>query len=74
MSLLLPYATTGWSLIAGWCVIGVTPRGQPQTPAMRLPHGGEGLRARRMTVWWTCRKPFMRRQCPANYCATSCSI
>ena len=45
MSLLLPYATTGWSLIAGWCVIGVTPRGQLQTPAMMLPHGGEGLRA-----------------------------
>jgi len=27
VSLLLPYATTGLSLIAGWCVIGATPRG-----------------------------------------------
>jgi hypothetical protein len=39
MSLLLPYTTTGVSRIAEWCWIGATPRGQPQTPAMRLPHG-----------------------------------
>src|SRR5207249_8354918 len=39
MALLLPYATTGLSLIAGWCVIGAPPRGQPRTPATRLPHG-----------------------------------
>src|SRR5713101_7292314 len=39
MSLLLPYATTGLSLIAGWCLIGATPRGQPRTPALMLPHG-----------------------------------
>src|SRR6266568_5968717 len=30
-----PYVTTGWSLIAGECVIGATPRGQPRMPAMR---------------------------------------
>jgi len=42
MSLLLPSATTGVSLIAGWCVIGATPRGQPRTPALMLPHGCEG--------------------------------
>jgi hypothetical protein len=50
MSLLLPYATTGLSLIAGGCLIGATPRGQPWTPAMMLPHGCQGLRVRRMTV------------------------
>ena len=32
MSLLLPSATTRGSLIAGWCVIGAPPRGQPRTP------------------------------------------
>ncbi len=50
MSLLLPYAPPGLSCIAGWCLIGATPRGQPRTPAMMLPHGCEGLRVRRMTV------------------------
>jgi len=39
MALLLPYATTGLSLIAGWYLIGTTPRGQPRTPAMLLRHG-----------------------------------
>jgi len=34
MSLLLPYAPTGLSLIAGWCLIGATPRGQPRTPVL----------------------------------------
>ncbi len=61
MSLLLPYATTGVSLIAGWCLSGATPRGQPRTPAMMLPHGSEGLRMRRMTVLCTFRRPFMGR-------------
>jgi hypothetical protein len=61
MSLLFPYATIGVSLIAGWCWIGATPRGQPQTPAMMLPHGGEGLRVRRLTVLWTFRRPFIGR-------------
>jgi hypothetical protein len=70
MSLLLPYATPGWSLIAGWCVIGATPRGQPRTPAIMLPHEGEGLRMRRKTALWTFRRPFMGhwapRQCLRN--------
>ena len=74
VSLLLSYATTGLSLIAGWCLIGATPRGQPRTPAMRLPHGCEGLRERRRTVWWTFRRPSWGAQCPANSCATRCSI
>jgi hypothetical protein len=28
---------------------------------MMLPHGGEGLRIRQMTVWWTFHRPFMDR-------------
>ena len=64
LSLLLPYVTPGLSRIAGWCLIGATPRGQPRTPAMMLPHGGEGLRMRRMTVLWTFRRPFMGRPVP----------
>ena len=67
MSLLLPYATPRLSLIAGWGLIGATPRGQPRTPAMRLPHGCEGLRVRRMTVWWTFRRPFMGRPVPRQF-------
>jgi hypothetical protein len=67
MSWLLPYATTGVSLIAGWCVIGATPRGQPRTPAMMLPHGCEGLRVRRMTVLCTFRRPFMGRPVPRQF-------
>src|SRR5437899_9035271 len=34
VSWLLPYAPTGLSLIAGWCVIGATPRDQPRTPVL----------------------------------------
>jgi hypothetical protein len=67
MSLLLPYATTGVSLIAGWCVIGATPRSQPRTPAMMLPHGCEGLRVRRMTALCTFRRPFMGRPVPRQF-------
>jgi hypothetical protein len=64
MSLLLPYAPPGLSLIAGWCVIGATPRGQPRTPALMLPHGCEGLHVRRMAVVWTFRRPCMGRSGP----------
>ena len=31
---------------------------------MRLPHECEGLRVRRMTVWWTFCRPFMGRPGP----------
>jgi hypothetical protein len=62
MSLLLPYAPPGLSLIAGWCVIGATPRGQPRTPALMLPHGCEELHVRRMAVVWTFREPSLCRQ------------
>ena len=68
MSLLLPYATTGLSLIAGWCLIGATPRGQPRTPAMRLPHGCEGLRrAADDGVLCTFRRPCMGRPVPRQF-------
>ena len=47
VSLLLPYATTGLSRIAGRCLIGATPRGQPRTPvsctsSSREVRGGMG--------------------------------
>ena len=67
MSLLLPCATVEVSLIAGWCWIGATPRGQPRTPAVMLPHGCEGLRVRRMTVLWTFRGPFMGHPGPRQF-------
>ena len=38
VSWLLPYATTGLSLIAGWCLIGATPRDQPWTPVLCTFH------------------------------------
>jgi hypothetical protein len=60
-SLLLPYVTTGVSLLAVWCLIGATPRGQPWTPAVTLPHGCNGLSARRMAVLWTFREPSLYR-------------
>jgi hypothetical protein len=67
MSWLLPSATTGWSLIAGWCVRGAPPRSQPRAPSLRLPHGCEGLRVWRMMVWWTCRKPCIGRPVPHQF-------
>jgi hypothetical protein len=67
MSWLLPYATPGLSRIAGGCLIGATPRGQPRTPAMMLPPGCEGLRVQRRTVWWTFRRPCMGRPVPRQF-------
>ena len=67
LSLLLSYATPGLSLIAGSCLIGATPRGQPRTPALMRPHGCEGLRVRRMTVLWTFRRPFRGRPVPRQF-------
>jgi hypothetical protein len=60
-SLLLPYAATGVSLLAAWCLIGATPRGQPWTTAVTLPHGHDGLSARQMAVVSTCREPSLCR-------------
>ena len=67
VALLLTCATTWLSLIAGWCLMGETPRGQPWTPALMLPHGCDGLRVRRMTVLWTFRRPFMGRPVPRQF-------
>jgi hypothetical protein len=47
---LLPCAATGVSLLAVWCLIGATPRGQPWTSAVTLPQRRNGLSTRRMAV------------------------
>src|SRR6266403_3570731 len=41
---------------------GATPRGQPWTPALALPHRRDGQSARRMAVWYTFREPSLGRQ------------
>jgi len=46
-SFLLPYAATGVSLLAVGGRSGATPRRQPWTSAVTLPHGCKGLSARR---------------------------
>ena len=58
---LLPCATSALSLIAMRGLIGATPRGQPWTSAVILPHGRDGLCARRMAAWWTFRAPSLGR-------------
>ena len=60
-SLLLPCAPTWLFLVAGWCLMGATPRGQPWTLALMLPHGRDGLSARRLAVWWTFHEPSLGR-------------
>ena len=52
---------TGVSLIAIGCLIGATPRGQPWTFAVTLPHGRNGPSARRMAVLYTFREPSLGR-------------
>jgi hypothetical protein len=64
---LLACATTELSLIAMLRLIGATPRGQPGTPAVILPHGRDGLSARRMAVLWTCREPSLCRHVPHEF-------
>src|SRR2546426_1836243 len=63
-SFLLPCATTALSLIAVCCLSGATPRGQPWTPAVTLPHGRDGLSARRMAVLLRFRGPSLCRHVP----------
>jgi hypothetical protein len=60
-SFLLPCAATGVSLLAVWCLIGATPRGQPWMPAVTLPQGCDGLSARRMALLYTFREPSLGR-------------
>jgi hypothetical protein len=57
----LSCAATGVSLLAVGGRSGATPRGQPWTSAVMLPHGCNGLRVRRMAVWWTFRAPARGR-------------
>jgi len=58
-SLLLPCATTGWSLLAVRGLSGAMPRGQPWTPAVSLPQGRNGLSARRLAVVCPFRAPSL---------------
>ena len=67
VSWLLTCVTIGLSRIAGRCLIGATPRGQPRTLALMLPHGRGGLSARRMAVWWTFREPSLGRHVPHEF-------
>ena len=64
VSYLLPCATTGLSRIAGWCIIGETPWGQPWTPVLTLPHVRDGLSVLLMAVLCTFRRPFIGRPVP----------
>jgi hypothetical protein len=57
----LPFAATGVSLLAVGSRSGATPRGQPWTSAVMLPHGCNGLSVRRMAVLWTFRAPALGR-------------
>ena len=63
-SFLLPCAATGVSLLAGWCLSGATPRGQPWTPTVTRRQGCNGLSVWRMAVLWTFRAPFLG--CPVH--------
>ena len=63
-SFLRPCAATGVSLLAVWCLIGATPRGQSWTPAVTLPQGRDGLSARRMAVLWTFRARSVSPRAP----------
>ena len=53
-----PVCAPGVSQIARGGLLGATPRGQPWTSAVTLPHERNGLSARRMTVLYTFREPF----------------
>ena len=57
VSLLLTCATPWLSLIAGWCLMGETPRGQPWT----LPHVRYGLSVLLMAVLCMFHGPSMCR-------------
>ena len=63
---LLPCAATGVSLLAGGCLSGATPRGQPWTSAVPLTPGCHGLGARRMAVLSTFCALSLGRHVHAN--------
>src|SRR6266571_996685 len=56
---LLMCATLWLSLIAGWCVIGETPWGQPWTLAVAQPHMRDGWGMLLMAVLCPFRRPSM---------------
>ena len=60
-SFLRPCVATGVSPLAVSCLSGVTPRSQPWTTAVTLPHGRDGLGARWMAVLWTFCQPSLCR-------------
>jgi hypothetical protein len=70
VALLLTCATTWLSLIAGWCLMGETPRGQPWTLALTLPHVCDGLHVLLEAVFCTFRNSSMcrlgHRECMRN--------
>ena len=54
-------ATAWWSLIAGWCLIGETPRSQPWTPTVTLPHVCDGVSVLLQQVFCMFRRLSMCR-------------
>jgi hypothetical protein len=63
-SFLLRCVATGVPLLAVWCLSGATPRGQPGTSAVTLPHGRNGLSARRMAALETFRELSVSPRAP----------
>ena len=61
VSVLLACAITWLSLMAGWCLMGATPRGQPWTHALTLLHMRDGLRVLLMVVVCPFRRPSLCR-------------
>src|SRR5262249_40597187 len=61
---LLPCVATGVSLLAVWCLIGATPRGQPWTSAVTLPQGRNELSARWRAEFYTSRYLSLARPEP----------
>src|SRR4029450_4092362 len=60
-SFFLPCVATGVSLLVVWCLSGATPRRQPRTFAVPLPHGRNGLSVRRRAMLSTFREPSLCR-------------
>ena len=61
VSFLLTCSTTRLSLLAVSFLIGETPRGQPWTSALTLPHVRDGPSVLLMEVFCTFRRPSMCR-------------
>src|SRR5262249_42929309 len=60
-SFFLPCVATGVSLLVVWCLSGATPRRQPWTFAVPLPHGRNGLSVRRRAMLSPFREPSLCR-------------